>query len=95
MDVVQVEPRAVVAAAQAKLLEERRATGAAASFRGAGSTLRQWDALREHFSAADSALLRQPRVMRSVNEALLCKEYKRGARDELLSRCDLTVLISL
>jgi hypothetical protein len=86
MDVVQVEPRAIVAAAQAKLLEERRATGAAASFRGAGSTLRQWDALREHFSAADSALLRQPRVMRSVNEALLCKESKRGARDELLSR---------
>ena len=76
----------MLAAAQAKLLEERRATGAAASFRGASSRFRDWDPLKQHFSAADSALLRQPRVMRSVNEALLSKERKRDAPHDYLSR---------
>ncbi|CAL8464085.1 g3620 [Coccomyxa elongata] len=84
--VVGVEPRAVLAAAQAKLLEERRATGAAASFRGAGSRFRDWDPLRQQFGAADSAILRRPRVMRSVNEALLMKERKRDAQRDFLSR---------
>ncbi len=83
---LQVEPKAVVEAAQAKLLEERRATGAAASFRGAGLRLRQWDTLGEHFNLADTNLLRQPRVMRSVNEALLCKECKRPGHGDLLTR---------
>ncbi|BDA49211.1 probable RNA polymerase sigma factor SigA at C-terminar half [Coccomyxa sp. Obi] len=91
--VVGVEPRAVLAAAQAKLLEERRATGAAASFRGAGSRLREWDPLRQQFRAADSAILRRPRVMRSVNEALLMKERKRDAQHDLLSREEELALI--
>lgn len=84
--IVQVEPRAVVAAAQAKLQDERIATGAAASFRGAGKRLREWDALRGHFSSADSALLRRPRVMRSINEALLHKRQQRPTEHALLTR---------
>lgn len=82
----QVEPRAMLAAAQATLLEERRATGAAASFRGADSRFRDWDPLRQQFRAAHSAILRRPRVMRSVNEALLMKERKRDAQYDFLSR---------
>lgn len=80
----------MLAAAQAKLLEERQATGAAASFRGAGSRFRDWDPLRQQFGVADSAILRRPRVMRTVNEALLMKERKRDAQHDFLSRWEAT-----
>jgi hypothetical protein len=82
----QVEPRAVVAAAQSKLQEERIATGATASFRGAGMRLRKWAALRGHFNSADSALLRRPRVMRVVSEALLHKRQQQPTEHALLTR---------
>jgi hypothetical protein len=67
---MQVEPGAVMAAAQARLLEERRRTGAAASPGEAGSRRREWAFLEGRDSSADSALLRQPRVMRSAGQAL-------------------------
>ncbi len=57
----------MLAAAEARLREERRMTGAAASQRAAGARPRGW---RGDFHAADSVLTRRPHVMRSASHAL-------------------------
>lgn len=66
----QVEPSAVLAAAKARLSEERGLSATPDAFRGAGTRLRQWTPLSGSFQRAEHALQRQPRVFRTPEQAL-------------------------
>lgn len=96
--VAQIEPGAVEAAACALLAEERWASTAtpadtAAQARQAAAAAAKTGALdrvNALFHDADSALLRRPRVMRSVRQSLAQGGATPGrppARLPLLSRC--------
>ena len=69
-DACQVEPGAVLAAAKARLAEERSASQSAEAFRGPGERLRRWQPLSQSFQQADHALQRNPRVFRAAADAL-------------------------
>ena len=66
-----------MAAAKARLAEERACSGSAEAFRGSGERLRRWKPLSQSFQQADHALQRNPRVFRAAADVLQSSGQRR------------------